>query len=149
MVSIRRVLRDISQVVNKESLLQPKMKIPLLGIASWYTVAENNLLINSNSKCSYVYYNPYRVKYDTKDEKALDPNHTHILLVDFGQRELKNYRKDLRAKFRDNVEYELAAKLDIPIVKLVIGNSRNQLFGILNAIEKKIPCLFLEVCKCK
>ena len=40
-------VRDISHLINKENLLHPDKKVGLLGIASWYTVAENNLLLKS------------------------------------------------------------------------------------------------------
>ena len=46
---------------------------------------------------------------------------------------------------RDDLEANIANKLDVPIIKIIIGTDSDKLFSVRTAVKKNIPCLFIEV----
>lgn len=47
--------------------------------------------------------------------------------------------------FRASLEAKLAETFKIPIVVLVVGGGPNTAFSVHEAVQKRTPCVFLEV----
>ena len=115
----------------------------MLGITDWYTIAARSRLINkgpNENKSEFIIYNPYKI-IAKKGEKVLDPFHTHFLLIDSCNQQAYSER----ATFRDDIEASLAKYLDIPIIRIVLGEAADKWFSVRTALENNIPCLFVEV----
>lgn len=72
-------------------------------------------------------------------EVLLDPNHTHFLLVETGA------SLGAEVQFRATLEETLARSLNIPITVLVVGGGFRTADSIAEAVQRKTPCVFLEV----
>ena len=70
----------------------------------------------------------------------MDPNHTHFILVDNAHHTFGG-EIDFRARF----ESEIAKFLKMPVVLVVIEGGPNTAKTTLESVEKKIPCIFIEV----
>ena len=123
----------------KENLLSldPNKKVVVLGIASWCAVANYNQLIKVNKK---VEYEMATIEKTNGEFNNLDPNHSHFILVDDARH---GYGGEIQ--FRADLEAELAKRYISPIVLLVLGGDLITVVGILEALDRGTPCVFLEV----
>ena len=126
------------------SLCDPCEKIPLIGVADWCCVVGNeSLRAHLGGENLYAISNNNVVK----NRAYLDPNHSHLLLVDNA-----SYKFGGEIRFRSELEsaisrgansYAIQAK-SIPIIVLVIGGGVGTITTVWESIGKGVPCIFIK-----
>ena len=79
--------------------------------------------------------------YKINSRYALEPNHSHYILVDNGKIELGG-----EIEFRNKFESSLAKRLSgiFKLVYIVIEGDLATIKMVLDAASRKIPCIFIE-----
>ena len=158
-------MKNIGEAV-KEQTLDPKKNLVLLGVANWTTIRNNHLLINTADSTKYT--ESLAVNFDGKQyhkrNAALQPNHTHFMLVDSsqlnvygGEIELRNeiekavseYDYESQAvkkkkKNADKTALKTTSGQKVPIVLIVVGGGPLTFESCRTAVENGSPVLFIE-----
>uniref|UniRef100_K1QLP0 Transient receptor potential cation channel subfamily M member 8 n=1 Tax=Magallana gigas TaxID=29159 RepID=K1QLP0_MAGGI len=118
-----------------------------LGIANWGSVKNREDLQDDFG--SGLWPATYTLIPATEgNEKCLDPNHTHFLLVDNGT----TNQTGLEVKFRDELERQIAntktgnsqADVNIPMIRLLLEGGRDCLESVQTSIRSGIPVIVVK-----
>lgn len=137
-------------------------RVTVIGIATWGKIADRQLLVHKigSTSSSPIQYYPENTEVKSKDV-ALDPNHTHFLLVDDGSVgefgvEIE-FRAELENELRKGRDYDpstnhknnslMSRKYEeistIPMILIVVQGGPNTLKTVYESVAKKIPVLVL------
>jgi transient receptor potential cation channel subfamily M member 2 len=134
---IGEAIKDHTEMTNNKA-----EQITLIGIADWCTIKNNHLLIrndkdNNNENKMFKYSMETDILNKKEKESPLDSNHSHFILVDNAQLNVRGGE----IEFRTNFEHEQ----NVLVCVLVFGGGRNTFETVLKSVEKGSPCVFVEV----
>ncbi|XP_036355031.1 transient receptor potential cation channel subfamily M member 4-like [Octopus sinensis] len=123
-----------------------KKKVVTIGIASWNCVQNKESLVNEEGS--------WPANYEIKDDiysttSALDPNHSHFILVDDGTEETLG----VEAKFRKKLEHKISqnripeTRFKVPAVVVLVGGELETLKSVSDSISRNIPVVIVKVSK--
>ncbi|XP_052830019.1 transient receptor potential cation channel subfamily M member 2-like isoform X2 [Octopus bimaculoides] len=119
-----------------------KNKIVTIGIAPWNCVQNKESLVNKGSWPA-----KYKIKHDSDSTaSALDPNHSHFILVDDGTQETSGVETEFRRMFENTItdlniprnEYKVSA------VVVMIGGELETLKSVYDSLSCNIPVVIVK-----
>eukprot|EP00106_Octopus_bimaculoides_P006451 XP_014773893.1 PREDICTED: uncharacterized protein LOC106871768 [Octopus bimaculoides] len=141
------VAKYIGEVIHgKESKAVATNGVTTLGIAPWNCVRKKKPLVNKEGSWPAEYSVPVG---SNKGKYALDPNHSHFILVDDGTKD--TFEEII--KFRKELEYSISQEkipkqenVKIPAVVVMVGGGHETLKSVLDSISYKIPVVIVKGC---
>ncbi|XP_036366207.1 uncharacterized protein LOC115221041 [Octopus sinensis] len=139
------VAKHIGKAIHdNEAAVTGKKKVVTIGIASWKCVQNKESLVNEEGS--------WPANYEIKDDidsttSALDPNHSHFILVDDCTQEIPG----VEAKFRKKLEYTISQKripesksITIPAVAVMVEGGLETLKSVTDSISRNIPVVIVK-----
>ncbi|KAL3837310.1 hypothetical protein ACJMK2_022676, partial [Sinanodonta woodiana] len=116
--------------------------IVTIGIAPWGVIHNKHLLVNTKRSTPI----EYRIEDKPNDqERFLNPNHSHFILVDNGTQHQLETETTIRATLECTTCRKYGNDFNtIPAVLLVIDGGRRILKTIINALSKNIPVVIVK-----
>ncbi|KAL3837266.1 hypothetical protein ACJMK2_022633 [Sinanodonta woodiana] len=116
--------------------------IVTIGIAPWGVIHNKHLLVNTKRSTPI----EYRIEDKPNDqERFLNPNHSHFILVDNGTQHQLETETAIRATLECTTCRKYGNDFNtIPAVLLVIDGGRRILKTIINALSKNIPVVIVK-----
>ncbi|CAI9735458.1 Hypothetical predicted protein [Octopus vulgaris] len=117
-------------------------RVVTIGIAPWNCVQNKESLVNKGS---------WPAKYEIKDDtdsttSALDPNHSHFILVDDGTQETSGVEMEFRKMFENTITDlnipETGFK--VPAVAVMVGGELETLKSVSDSISRNIPVIIVK-----
>lgn len=96
-----------------------------------------------------IVYNPYKIIKKSKNEKCLDPYHSHFILIETAEQQPVKIDLENRGVYKENIQTQLKQEFNVPIIQIVLGESADKLSAVRDCIRNNVPCLFLKVKKKK
>ncbi|CAI9735657.1 transient receptor potential cation channel subfamily M member-like 2 isoform X4 [Octopus vulgaris] len=132
--------KHIGKTINDDV----KNKIVTIGIAPWNCVQNKESLVNKGSW-------PAKYEIEIKDDidsttSALDPNHSHFILVDDGTQETSGVEMEFRKMFENTITDlnipETGFK--VPAVVVLVGGELETLKSVSDSISRNIPVVIVK-----
>ncbi|CAI9735606.1 Hypothetical predicted protein [Octopus vulgaris] len=141
------VAKHIGKAIHdNEAAMTGKKKVVTIGIASWNCVQNKESLVNEEGS--------WPANYEIKDgidstTSALDPNHSHFILVDDGTQETLGVEAEFRKKLEDTIsQYEIpGTRFKVPAVVIFVGDKMETLKSVSDSISRNIPVVIVKVSK--
>ena len=90
-----------------------------------------------------------RIKADSYPEgtkvEALDPNHSHFLLIDDSRLNVFGGEIEARSRIERALYIGNGERQPTPVIVVCIEGGPNTVWQVLKSVENGIPCLFIEV----
>ncbi|CAI9735597.1 Hypothetical predicted protein [Octopus vulgaris] len=127
---------------NKENKVDAMNEVTTLGIAPW------NCVLKKKSLGSWPA--DYSIQTNSKEEMyALDPNHSHFILVDDGTKDNFGEIIEFRKKLEHTISQEKIPEQEnfkIPAVVVLVGGGLETLKSVLDSISHNIPVITVKGC---
>ncbi|XP_036366249.1 uncharacterized protein LOC115221043 [Octopus sinensis] len=141
------VAKYIGEVMhNKENKVAAMNEVTTLGIAPWNCVLEKKSLVNKEGSWPA----DYSIQTNSKEEKyALDPNHSHFILVDDGTKDNFGEIIEFRKKLEHTISQEKIPEQEnvkIPAVVVLVGGGLETMKSVLDSISHNIPVITVKGC---
>ncbi|CAI9735241.1 Hypothetical predicted protein [Octopus vulgaris] len=141
------VAKYIGEVMhNKENKVVAMNEVTTLGVAPWNCVRKKKSLVNKEGSWPA----DYSIQTNAKKEKyALDPNHSHFILVDDGTKDNFGEIIEFRKKLEHTISQEKIPEqknFKIPAVVVLVGGGLETLKSVLDSISHNIPVITVKGC---
>ncbi|CAI9735612.1 Hypothetical predicted protein [Octopus vulgaris] len=136
------VAKYIGEVMYKENKVVAMNEVTTLGIAPWNCVLKKKSLVNKGLKPV-----DYSIQTNSKEEMyALDPNHSHFILVDDGTKDNFGEIIEFRKKLEHTISQEKIPETEvkIPAVVVMVGGGPGTLKSVYDSISCNIPVVIVK-----
>ncbi|XP_036366251.1 transient receptor potential cation channel subfamily M member-like 2 isoform X2 [Octopus sinensis] len=138
------VAKYIGEVMhNKENKVDAMNEVTTLGIAPWNCVLEEISLVNKQGSWPAHYFTETNSK---KEKYALDPNHSHFILVDDGTKDNFGEIIEFRKKLEHTISQEKIPEtgFKVPAVAVMVGGELETLKSVSDSISRNIPVVIVK-----